>query len=238
VTLAWRVTLTVFAVAEFAAVMTNDLVLQPLIWRFDAGALGFCLSVAAFITTLAGPFLVFFLLVRRQWPPLASFTLSTTADGPAFVVPESPMFRGLGAMLMVSVSSHQVAMDRVSEVGGLRYSTTSWIPMIVPLAYLLAAFALAYLWLPITPVTLTPAGVRLRSSSRSRLTPWDDVLDPTGRTERLRLALRTHHVDRFLAAVIRHYAEHPEHRADIGTRSELDRLRSLHRTRLPTAAGR
>ncbi|MEV4534241.1 hypothetical protein AB0J82_10480 [Asanoa sp. NPDC049518] len=102
------------------------------------------------------------------------------------------------------------------------------------------------LWAGLPAVVLSTHGVRLRSPLGYRVVPWD-ALRPgyprrPGRKDRfLHLAVERGHGARrrglalvplpwldihpwFLADTIRYYAEHPEHRAAIGTPEEHDRL--------------
>ncbi len=92
---------------------------------------------------------------------------------------------------------------------------------------------------------LTPAGVEIRFF-RTRRVPWEAIAphqpeDPLPNYPQIRFSAleqgkqRSHVIwlgrrlsyPTFVARAIRHYAQHPEHRAAIGTQSELDRLAAL-----------
>jgi hypothetical protein len=109
---------------------------------------------------------------------------------------------------------------------------------------LMIAIAVLYLWLPRPSVTLTPSGVTARSILHRHDIPWPELLHggplvpgrhdltmplvyhhTNGPPRTLHVVLRQLHVDRvFLATVIRHYIEYPDHRRDIGAQAELERL--------------
>jgi hypothetical protein len=94
-------------------------------------------------------------------------------------------------------------------------------------------------------VELRPGGLLVRSL-RTHLVRWESVLAsgppaPVEKPRQISLLVRRHppaygaYVVRilhrwlavdgaFLAGAIRHYVDNPQHRADIGTRRELDRL--------------
>ncbi|BCJ72806.1 hypothetical protein CS0771_23500 [Catellatospora sp. IY07-71] len=183
------------------------------------------------------PFGGYHLVIRRYARPPATFT--ATPDG--FVAPNAPQggHRAIAAgFLLGSIP--------VTEAGpGGRVLVTD--PVLLGMSAVLTAACLALavwgLWHG-PRVRLTPAGVEVRLP-RTRRYGWDTLAPggppaPTPKQRELGLAVarpdgsyqmkiisfREAYVDgTFLAAAIRHYAEHPAHRAAIGTVAELHRLR-------------
>ncbi|MGK5445676.1 hypothetical protein ACSNN7_28170 [Micromonospora sp. URMC 105] len=105
------------------------------------------------------------------------------------------------------------------------------------------------LWDDRPRLILDESGMTLRGVGKGRTVRWDRLLpggppapagkvfaalvlseqptSPAGRPVPRQLAVGPLHVDRaFLAATVRHYVEHPEHRSAIGTAPELERLRA------------
>ncbi|MGI5183824.1 hypothetical protein ACQEVZ_46975 [Dactylosporangium sp. CA-152071] len=256
-TLAWRVTAILVAVSAAGYVVLDKFVIQPLTWRIEPGILGLYAGLIAFASTVAVPVLTFLWLTRRLRPRPATFTLSADLDRPAFVAAESPMYRGIATIVFMMMAANLIPTERVPDSYRMRLSTPlGFVPVLVVEAAVLAVFALALVWLPNSSVRLTPTGLTVRYLLGSRSIDWHDLFPGgppptvrrtmplryrgrTGRARQLDVLVYTYHVDReFLATVVRHYAERPEHRPDIGTQTELDRLRIgfQHRVRRPAGA--
>ncbi|GAA2350116.1 hypothetical protein [Dactylosporangium salmoneum] len=255
-TSASRFTATCVAVAAFGYSVLHNFVLQPLTWRIHPDVLGACAGLVVFASIVAVPVVAYLWLTRRLRPRPATFTLSTVPQRPAFVVPESPAYRGVWAIALMVMAGNLIPAERVPNSDHVRLSTLSgFVPVLVLSAVLLAVAALAFLWLPTVSILLTPTGVTVRYLVGARNICWQDLFpggppstarwtmplryhNPIGRAKDLDVLLLLFHVDReFLATAIRHYAERPEHRPDIGTSTELERLRiGFQRWRHPARA--
>ena len=255
-TSASRFTATCVAVAAFGYSVLHNFVLQPLTWRIQQDVIGACAALVAFASTVAVPVVAYLWLTRQLRPRPATFTLSTVPQQPAFVVPESPAYRGVWAIALMAMAGNLIPAERVPNSDHVRLSTLpGFVPVLVLSAVLLAVAALAFLWLPTVSILLTPTGVTVRYLVGARNVGWQDLFpggppstvrwtmplryhNPTGRAKDHDVMLLLFHVDReFLATVIRHYAERPEHRPDIGTSRELERLRTgFQRWRHPARA--
>lgn len=238
-----RVVASALAVAAFAIAVVHKFVLQPLFWRVEPLALGFALLLVTLLLVAAGPPLVYLALTRRLRRRPAWFTVST--DGPAFVVPASPLYPGLAAVMLMWMAGNQVPAERVPDTDRMRLSTIPWmVPVSAAFVLVLTGVAVAYLCLVRLTLILTPIGVTVRWALRSQEIRWQDLL-PGGplvpgrrdwtmplwhgragaRPKCLKVPLGLLYIDRvFLATVIRHYTEHPEHRGAIGSHAELERL--------------
>ena len=231
------------AVGALVAGGANKIVLQPLLWRVDPLALGFALGLVALVLLPVVPLLGYFALTRSLRHGPASLQVCTARR--AFAVPPSPLHSGMFAIALMSMAGNMTPTERVQYTDRVRLATVpGTVPIVGASMVLMIAIAVLFLWLPRPSVTLTPSGVATRSILRRHDIPWPELLhggplvpdrhDPTmplvyhrtdGSPQTLRVVLRQLHVDRvFLATVIRHYIEHPDHRSDIGTQAELERL--------------
>ncbi|GAA1539489.1 hypothetical protein GCM10009827_068460 [Dactylosporangium maewongense] len=235
--LAWRVTATVVASAGFAAVWVHRFVLQAMFWRIEPASTGIWVSLGTAGVALLGPLLVYLWLTRRQLRAPATFQ----RDGAAFVAPGSPVLPGFLAIALMSQAANTFPFDRVPGTDRIGLPTDPVLQGFIALPALMVLAALALLWLPGAGLRLTPAGVTVRNVFRTHDIRWDDLLPggphpgrwtvrllhrgPDGVARSRRIAVFRLHVNTvFLTTVLRHYAERPEHRADIGTQTELDRL--------------
>jgi hypothetical protein len=244
--IAWRAAATVAAVTTLAAVLVDKLVLVPLTWHIEPAALRLAVAFLAYVLACASPALVYLWLGRRLLKGPAAFERS--AEGTAFVVPDSPVWPGSVACTLMLLAGIAVPYERVPDTERLRVPVDPafGIPFLA-IGAVLAAAALAVVWLPAPSLRLTPSGIAVRRVLRSRDVRWEDLVPggphpPVRRT--MRLLYQTgggqHHINvpvsrlrvdaAFLATVVRHYVERPEHRTAIGTQEELERLESAYAT--------
>jgi hypothetical protein len=241
---AWRIAATLAAAVTAGVVVTNKVLLQPLYWRIQPESLGLWIGAAAYLLAPAVPALLYLWWVRRSMRTPATFQVA--ADGPAFVVPGSPVFPGLVACALMLQAGNLLPYERVPDTDRVQLSQD--IELLAPfagLAALMAAVALALIWLPAPSVRLTPDGIAVRQPLRARAVRWEELLpggphpagrwsmrllyDVDGRRRHCAVPVYRLRADAvYLASVVRHYAERPEHRAAIGTRDELDRLASAY----------
>ncbi|MDI1459484.1 hypothetical protein QEZ54_00740 [Catellatospora sp. KI3] len=182
--------------------------------------------------------LVFGVAMLLLWPyrrPPRGFT----ATGLAFVGPASPAAGTAGILAAYLAGNFS---DGLADVdGGLTADPGMWIAAGLLMTPFLAVGALLVWRGPrvvldregitvrrlrnrrIPWAALAPGGPDLPRGSEREL--WLSVLTGAGGHRLVPVTLNRLHVDgAFLAQTIRHYAEHPEHRAAIGTAAELDRL--------------
>ncbi|MET7422969.1 hypothetical protein [Dactylosporangium sp. NPDC005555] len=241
--LRWRVTATFVALGGLAGFVVQKFVLQPLTFRIEPVWLSLAAALLALGLFAAAPFLLFRWLTRGLRPRPATFAVT----GGAFVAPVSPEHFGLQAIGAALVAGQLLPVERMPDTDRVRLSTLpGFVEIAMTMTVVLMVLGLAILWLSRPEVTLTPAGITLRQLPRSRTVAWDDLLPggphtptgqtmrllrrtPAGRPKRLAVLVGRSHIDRaFLSSVIRHYVERPEHRADIGTPEELDRLEAAY----------
>jgi len=249
--LAWKVTATVVAVAGFAALVVDRLVLQSMFWRIEPASTGTWASFAAFGTAMLGPPLGYLWLTRRL--PRAPATFQRADDGAAFAVTGSPVQPGFLAIALMLLAGNVVPYEKVPDTDRIGLPADPILQGFVALPVLLVLAALAVLWLPDAGLRLTPAGITVRHAFRGHEIRWDGLLPggphpgrwtmrllhrgPDGDPRPCRVPAFRLYVDGvFLATVVRHYAERPAHRADIGTQTELDRLRTPFQHRAPQPA--
>ncbi|GAB3840779.1 PH domain-containing protein [Dactylosporangium cerinum] len=243
-TFAWRVAATAAAVATLVALVVDKFVIVPLTWHIEPDALRLGVVFPVVMLAGAGPTLALLWLGRRLLKSPATFQRS--ADGAAFVVPDGPVWPGNLACTLMLVAGMAVPYERAPNSERIQLPTDPGfgIPLLA-IGAVLATVALAIIWLPAPSVRLTPTGITVRGAFRSRDLRWEDLVPggphPPGQwTMRLlyrtdgrqkRFSLRTYRMrvdGTFLATVVRHYAEQPEHRAAIGTQAELERLESAY----------
>ena len=233
--LAWRVTATVLAVAGFATVVVPKFVLQEMFPAADRTWLG----LAAYGLAVLVPLLVYLWLTRRLLRVPATFQRE---DG-AFIVPGSPVWPGFLAIALMVQAANTVPYEGVPGTDRIGLPTDPVLQGFIALPALMVVAALALLWLPGAGLRLTPTGTTVRHAFRTCELRWDDLLPggphpgrwtirllrrgPDGKPLPCRIPVFRLHINSvFLAGVVRHYAEHPEHRPDIGTQAELDRLQA------------
>ncbi|WP_238007125.1 hypothetical protein KZZ52_37215 [Dactylosporangium sp. AC04546] len=245
--LAWRLTATVVAVAGFAGLVVYRFVLQAMFWRIEPASTGTWVGMATFAVALFGPFLGYLWLTRRLLRAPATFQRAD--DGAAFTVTGSPVLPGFLAIVLMLQAGAAVPYEKVPGTDRIGLPADPALQAFIALPALLVLVALAVLWLPGAGLRLSPAGITVRHAFRAHEIGWDALL-PGGPAPVRRWTMRLRYrgpggdprscsvpafwlsVDGiFLATVVRHYAERPEHRAAIGTEVELDRLRSGFRRR-------
>jgi hypothetical protein len=245
-TFAWRIAATAAAVATLALMVVGKFGLLPLGWRIESTAARLGLAFAVFLVVTVGPMLVYLWRGRRLLRNPATFQRS--ADGSAFVVPDSPIWPGQIACMLMLQAAVAVPYERAPDSERIQLPTDPGfgIPLLA-IAAVLAAIALAIIWLPAPALRLTSTGIAVRKPWQSRDLRWKDLVPggphpPTrgtmrllyqtdGRQKRIKLPTYRLRVDgAFLATVVRHYVERPEHRAAIGTQDELERLESAYVT--------
>ncbi|MGW2622023.1 hypothetical protein [Micromonospora taraxaci] len=162
---------------------------------------------------------------------------------PAFVAPGPAWTVFFAVGYLGPASPHVGGLLRASRSGTLSTFDVVFDVLWVGLTVLVVTWAWRGHW-----VRLHPSGVRQTWALGSATVPWEVVLAPqapsaVGRRSWLRMRiiepqlvrlrgipprrglLRADNVDPgFLAAVIGHYVDHPEHRAAIGSHTEYERL--------------
>ncbi|MBV1848647.1 hypothetical protein [Catellatospora tritici] len=180
----------------------------------------------------------YWLPARRYRAAPAAFDV--VAGG--FTAPSAPAVVGYQAIVWGLFAGYAVP-TRYSPGGGSRLGADSFENAQGAVVVLLCLTGAA-MWLWRGPrVTLTPQGLHIRTL-RTRRIPWTelrtggpgvptpnqrqlwlDLSRPGGADRWVALTLMPLYVDSaFLARAIRHYAEHPAHRAAIGDPAELARL--------------
>ncbi|MFB9180308.1 hypothetical protein ACFFX1_19365 [Dactylosporangium sucinum] len=239
----------IVALAALAAVPVDKFLVQPLLFRVEPVALGLAAGMAGLVLAFAGPAAAYWWWTRPLRRARVPFALSPS--GRAFVAPESPVFRGLLTIMIMTHAGNLIPVERVPDTDRMRLSTLPGaVPVLIGLAAVLVVIALLVLVLPGPSVTLSPDGVTLRTGLHRRHLPWTGLppggpvrltrwaltLTPTRRTpgglpRRATVNLLAYAIDPLLlATAVHHYTVNPEHRAAIGTRSELDRLESAYAT--------
>ncbi|GLL07545.1 hypothetical protein GCM10017581_092990 [Dactylosporangium matsuzakiense] len=196
---------------------------------------------------MAGPSLVYLLLTRRVRHRPATFATvpGTAVSTAAFTAPMTQRYPGGVGVALMMAAGMLVPSERVPDTDRVRLDTLSgFVWVFAVLALILFGLGAANIWLMRYCAVLTADNLTVRTLFGRCAVPWSQLCPgqpPTpsrrawtlplryrrsdGRTRTLGLPLAYLHVDRiFLATVVRHYAEHPEHRAHIGTRPELERL--------------
>ncbi|MER7009375.1 hypothetical protein ABT297_40890 [Dactylosporangium sp. NPDC000555] len=152
-----KVAATGFAVVTLAAVVVYKFVLQPLYWRIEPEALSIWASILTFALAPIVPALGYLWLTRSLRRPPATFELSPA--GTAFVVPESPVLRGLLAILLMFEAGNVLPAARVPDTDRISLTIApEAAAVLVPLAVVLAVIALVLLWLP------GPSLIKMRSA--------------------------------------------------------------------------
>ncbi|MEU7999577.1 hypothetical protein AB0B66_00165 [Catellatospora sp. NPDC049111] len=233
----FRITVVGFALAGFVLQLGRNLAVDQLVMadRLPGGVF----TIAVLGLTLLGqlaPIGGYLLVVMRGRPIPASFV----ATGDGFVAPASPVI-GLLVVMAWTGAGGSSSLARVLGVGERAASGLDLATAGVFLA--LAVISGGWVLLHGPAVTLTPAGIEFRNMWRTGRVTWAeqaaDALGTTatrlvlavpragGQPRQLRIAKNFVHVaETFLTRASRHYAEHPEHRAAIGTEAELARLRA------------
>jgi hypothetical protein len=236
-----------FAALSLAAHLAGEFWGKPLAWRLDSAIASFLVYFGTATLSLLVPLGIYLLVTRaaRRQPStlLVSASASSFMAGPS-VKRTGPIVIALGWLTAVTLPT-----ERIPNGDQMRVATFSTSLLIVT-AVLMTIMIVAISLRMVRPhLTLNPDGVRTQSLFRHTAMAWDQ-LDRTGTTSPSRDE-KTLHVNRtghlvagapstsvkipvsdlhidpdFLAATIRHYVEHPEHRYAIGTADELRRLQS------------
>ncbi|MFU8874595.1 hypothetical protein [Micromonospora sp. SL4-19] len=215
--------------------------LQPLTWRMS-GVSGLLALLGGLAVAVGVPAGLFALLGRGGRP-----TQFTIRDG-RFTVPPSPVYAGTQAIMSMFLGGGLVAAERVPDGDSMRIAEFALPASIIGVA-VFCSVALAFLLVTRPQLHLDPDGLTVRRLRRTTRVTWEHLLPggpppPAKRRQRwLRLYLNAPpvvgryppsedlpigwlHVDpAFLAGAVRHYVEHPEDRAAIGSVDELARLR-------------
>jgi len=220
--------------------------LQPLTWRLSPAS-GLLVMTGGIVVAVAIPFGIFWLLtggVRRRPNHFA------WSNG-RFTVPASPLYAGSQAMMWMFLSGGAVFTERVPNGDRMRMAEFdfTWPATVIGVGvFWVVAFAFLLVQRP--QLHLDSGGLAIRRVWRTTEIAWGD-LAPGGpvppvkrRTRRLRLYLNRapvlgryvasedvpigwlHVEPAFLARAIRHYVEHPQDRAAIGTEEGLRQLRA------------
>lgn len=234
-----QMTALLLGIAAFVLRVVVEFAIEPMSWR-----LGF---VPAFLVyggsaaiALAIPLLGFFRLCPRPRPTPREFLLHRDRLRPSFVAPTSPWTVGPFAIMLAFLAGNGLATERASD-GDVRISDWAQTTLTVMVIFGAAAWTL---WRG-PRVELRPGGLLVRNL-RTRTIRWEALLAsgppaPVEKPRQISLLVRRQPPDYgayivrilhrwlavdagFLAGAIRHYVDHPEHRLEIGTRAELDRL--------------
>ena len=213
---------------------------QPLTWDWDgpmAFLIGFLAGLGVGIAIpLAAWCLLFWLSWRKVRPGVVE------ARPGRFIVPNSPAYGGTQFVAWLFIAASMIPTERVPGRDTMRiYADPA---LLIASGVTLAIFltiAGALLFWPKPRIELTSAGLEFHHFLSRQYLRWEELAPggppAPGRFHRLAvlasgprgwvqtkvpamvLADRT-----FVAALIRHYVEHPEHRAAIGTAAEHARL--------------
>jgi len=237
-----------FAVLGFGLRLGETLWLQPLTWRIQPFVpsglilgLGLGLIAASAVVPLSG----YFLLTRsaRRRPRTWHIDLARRR----FAVNASPHSKGPWTVTMGWVCGGLVLTERVPSQDRMRIAqlgAATTISIVVAAASMIMLVLLVVVNRPL--LSLDPDGITVQRLGRQIRLRWDELLPagpprpaernpkvlvlyqaaPAGSPPRpSRLPARRLHIDTaFLADTIRHYADNPHRRADIGTADELTAL--------------
>jgi len=233
-------------VLGFALRLAVTFWLQPLTWQLSLAS-GLLAIAAGMAVAVAIPFGIFWLLTGgiRQRPEAFA-----CGDG-RFTVPASPLYAGSQAMMWMFLSGGAVLTERVPNGDRMRMAEFgfTWPATVIGVGVFWVV-ALVILLIQRPQLHLESGGLVLRRFLRTTAIAWDE-LAPGGplppvkrRARRLRLYLNhtpmlgqyaasedvpigwLHIEPAFLARAIRHYVEHPQDRAAIGTEEGLCQLRA------------
>ncbi|MEH1124484.1 hypothetical protein [Micromonospora sp. CPCC 206061] len=225
--------------AGFVLRVAVEFWIEPLSWRLSFLP-AFAIYAAAAATALALPLLAFTRLCPRPRPTPREFVLGTDRLRPAFVAATSPWTIGPFVIMLMFLAGNGLATERAPD-GAV--SISGWFRTVVTVGAIFGVAAWA-LWRG-PRVELRPGGLLVRTL-RTHNVRWEALLAsgppaPVEKPRQISLLVRRQppeygaYVVRilhrwlavdasFLAGSIRHYVDHPEHRADIGTPAEFDRL--------------
>jgi hypothetical protein len=211
--------------------VAESLWLQPLTWEMsDRGRL--LVLLTGHLVAIGVPLGIFALLFLWDRRSPARFTIGQGR----LIVPPSPLVAGSQAILWMSFGGGMVLTERDGD--SMRLVEAEWRASVIGVA-VFAAVALAFLLVRRPLLHLDPEGLTIRRLWRTTRLAWDQLYPggprPISKHERsmriylkgapvagtwpgVDIPVRWLHVDpAFLADTIRHYVEHPEDRATIGT---------------------
>jgi hypothetical protein len=219
----------------FALRLANTLWWEPYTWRFSP-IVGTLLSVGVLIVLVGILFGVFALLSRGYRPP-AAFGVGESG----FTVSPSVIFTSAQAIMWMFFGGGLIVTERVPNGNTMRLAEFSSGRVVSLLAVgVFVAVAAAFLVVRRPQLLLDSEGLTIRRLWSNTRLPWDELapggpLPPAKKQRQLQLfrkpppnypnyvpaeAIPVGRLDidpAFLATAIRHYVEHPESRAAIGT---------------------
>lgn len=236
-----QATALLLGIGAFALRVVVEFGIEPMSWRLSFMP-AFAVYAAGAVTALAVPLLAFARLCPRPRPAPRTLLVAVDHGRPAFVTPTSPWMVGPFVIMLMFLAGNGLATER-SPDGEVSISAAGWAQTLVTVAVI---FAVAGWTLFRGPrVELRPGGLLVRTV-RTRLVRWESVLAsgppaPVEKPRQISLLIRRHPPEygafvvrilhrwlavdaAFLAGAIRHYVDNPQHRGEIGTRHELDRL--------------
>jgi hypothetical protein len=214
--------------------------LRPITQQLDTW-LGLVLLIGAPIAAAAVPLGIFSLLIAGHWRRPARFDLK---DG-QFVAPHYAAAAGFVVIGLFVVGASVVPIQRQGDAMGVTHLVGVRV-IAFAIVGLLTAAAIAFAVIERPRVHLDPRGLTIRHLRTVTHVAWDQLLHggppaPSRRARHLMVYLKApvgwpvgvgipiawlEVEPAFLAAAIRHYAEHPENRAAIGSGEELARLQA------------
>ncbi|MET8549641.1 hypothetical protein ABZ356_17760 [Micromonospora zamorensis] len=240
-----RLSIWPFVVAAFALRVCVELWFKPVTWRIDPSGVAFLVWTVVQAACFLVPWVGHALLTRgvRQRPA----TWEVAAGTGSFVASTSPRWISPPAILFGWLAGGFVLTERVPGEDRVRLADLPGnVALSIAVPAVVLAGAAAVLLLNRPRLTLDRNGITKQSVTRRTFLRWDRLLPggppapprgaatitlqrqpatPGGPPVPSPLPTGPLHVDpAFLAETIRHYVEHPEHRAAIGTQQELDRL--------------
>lgn len=244
---ALRVAAAVLGAVSFGSRLLIDFWLKPMTWGIDSAWRATGIVAAGHILGLGLPLALYLLMALRLSRP-ASLRVDT--DRREFRIPVSPATGGMQAIAAMILAGSFVFTEPVPGTGRIRLVEGALAVSIASVA-VAAAVAAGLLLVNRPHLTLDRDGLTYQRWWRRERFDWDNLAPggppvPVKRFPRfLTLPLtappmfgwapasaelpvdRLHADAAFLARVIRHYVEHPDSRAAIGTHDELTRLTSI-----------
>ncbi|WP_173078307.1 hypothetical protein [Phytohabitans rumicis] len=236
-----QATALLLGLGAFALRVVVEFGIEPTSWRLSF-APAFIVYAAGAATALAVPLLAFARLCPRPRPAPRTLLVSHDRARPAFVAATSPWMVGPFVIMLMFLAGNGLATERAPD-GDVSIHAAGWAQTALTVAVIFSIAAWTLFRGP--RVELRPGGLLIRNV-RTHMVRWDSVLAsgppaPVEKPRQISLLVRRQppeygaYVVRilhrwlavdagFLANSIRHYVDHPEHRAEIGSRQELDRL--------------
>lgn len=236
-----QATALLLGLGAFALRVVVEFGIEPMSWRLSF-APAFAVYAAGAVTALAVPLFAFTRLCPRPRPAPRTLLLGPDRGRAAFVAPTSPWVVGPFVIMLMFLAGNGLATDRAPD-GQVSISPAGWAQTLVTVAVIFTVAGWALFRGP--RVELRPDGLLVRTVG-TRLVRWESMLAsgppaPVEKPRQISLLVRRQPPDygayvvrilhrwlavdaAFLAGTIRHYFDNPQHRADIGTREELDRL--------------